>query len=91
MEEYMLNLKEKQHNIGFPTFKLPVSTTCVYTYFMTDPLNIIFADFGIWLLGYRYKFSCLYIPQALHKCVLAIKYRWIWILLDFERKSIFKN
>ena len=45
----MLNLKEKQHNIGFPTFKLPVSTTCVYTYFMTDPLNIIFADFGIQL------------------------------------------
>jgi len=28
---------------------------------MTDPLNVIFGDFGIWLLGYRIVFSCLYI------------------------------
>jgi len=47
MEEYMLNLKEKQQSTVFSIFKLPLSTTCVYTYFMTDPLNIIFADFGI--------------------------------------------
>jgi len=31
---------------------------------MTDPLNIIFDDFGISLLGYRMEFSCLYIPQG---------------------------
>ena len=28
---------------------------------MTDPLNIIFVDFGIWFLGYRIEFICLYI------------------------------
>ena len=28
---------------------------------MTDPLNIIFVDFGICFLGYRIKFICLYI------------------------------
>jgi len=31
---------------------------------MTDPLNIIFDDFGIRLLGYRIEFSGLYIPQV---------------------------
>jgi len=31
---------------------------------MTDPLNIIFDDFGILLLGYRIEFRCLYIPQG---------------------------
>ena len=32
---------------------------------MTDPLNIIFDNFGIhvFLLGYMIEFSCLYIPQ----------------------------
>mgnify|MGYP007133251754 CR=1 FL=1 len=25
---------------------------------MTDPLNNIFDDFGLWLLGYRNEFSC---------------------------------
>jgi len=32
--------------------------------FITDPLNIIFDDFDIWLLGYRIEFSYLYIPQG---------------------------
>ena len=32
----------------------------------TNPLNIIFDDFGIWLLGYRTQFSCLYLPQWLN-------------------------
>ena len=31
---------------------------------MTDPLNIMFDDFGIWLLGYRIELSCLFIPQG---------------------------
>jgi len=31
---------------------------------MTDPLNIIFDHLGILLLGYRIKFSCLYVPQG---------------------------
>jgi len=30
MKEYVLSLKEKQqHNFGFPTYKLPVSTAFV--------------------------------------------------------------
>ena len=29
MKEYVLILKEKQHKIGFPTYKLPVSTAFV--------------------------------------------------------------
>ena len=37
-------MKEKQHNIGLPTFKLPASTK---TYFKTNPLNIIVDDFII--------------------------------------------
>jgi len=43
---------------------------------MTDPLNIIFNDFGIWLLGYRIEFSGLYIPlrALLHKYFVAVKY-----------------
>ena len=31
---------------------------------MTGPLNIIFEDFGIWLLGCKIKISCLYISQG---------------------------
>jgi len=31
---------------------------------MTDPLNNIFDDLVIWLLGYRIQFRCLYIPQG---------------------------
>ena len=43
---------------------------------MTDPLNIIFDDFDIWLLGYRIEFSVLYIPQGqFNTYVVAIKYR----------------
>ena len=34
---------QKEHNIGFPTFKLPTSTKI---FFMTNPLNIVFDDFG---------------------------------------------
>jgi len=30
---------------------------------MTHPLNIVFDDLGIWLLGCMIEFSCLYIPQ----------------------------
>ena len=55
MKESMLSLKEK-HNTGFSYFIL-------LRYFMTDPLDIIFDDFGILLLGYMIEFNCLYIPQ----------------------------
>jgi len=38
-------LKEKQHNIGF------LFSNCLQVLILTDPLNIIFDDFGISLLG----------------------------------------
>jgi len=41
---------------------------------MTDPLNIIFNKFGLWLQGYRIEFSCLYIPQGHH----FISTLWLW-------------
>ena len=37
-----------------------------------------------------YEFSCLYLPQRQKYCV-AMKYRWIWFILDFERKFIFNT
>ena len=43
IKDIVLSLKEKQHNIGFPTFKLLASTKM----FMTNQLSIIFDDFGI--------------------------------------------
>jgi len=30
---------------------------------MTNPLNIIFDEFGILFLEYRIELSCLYIPE----------------------------
>ena len=50
---------------------------CKYlTFIMTDPLNIIFDEFGIYLPGYRnnIELSCLYIPQG-HYC---ISFLWLW-------------
>ena len=41
---------------------------------MTDPLNIIFDDFGIWLLGSKIEFGCLYIPQG-HYYINTL---WLW-------------
>ena len=50
---------------------------------MTDTFDIIFDDFGIWLLGYRIEFSCQYFTGALfHKFFVAIKFRLIWILSE---------
>ena len=40
----------------------------------TNPLNIIFDDFSIWLLGYRTEFSCLYRPQG-HTFISTV---WLW-------------
>ena len=51
MKEFVLCWvwKKKQNNIGFPTFKLPQSTRNIL---WLTCYNIIFGDFGIWLLGY---------------------------------------
>jgi len=76
------------------------STTLVYLIsncrqvlnsFKTNPLNIIFDDISIWLLGYRTRvqLSTSSTRAYIHKYCVAMKYRWIYIF-DFERKSIFK-
>ena len=57
---------------------------------MAVPLNIIFDDFSMWLLGYRVEFSCLYIP--LGHCFISSLWLWStdeYVNFDFERKSIF--
>ena len=64
-KESVLNLKQKHHNIGFLAFKLSTSY---------HPLNIIFVDFGIWWLGCRIEYSCLYIPQG-HFFISTL---WLW-------------
>ena len=59
---------------------------------MTNPLDIIFVDFGIWLLGYWIQFSCLSIPQG-HYFISTPGYE-VQInmsVFGFERKSTFKE
>ena len=71
MKESMLSSKEKTNNT---TLILQNYPQVLKTLFMTDLLNIIIDDFGIWLLGYRIKFSCLYIPQG-HYLISTL---WLW-------------
>jgi len=54
MKESVLNLNEKNNNY----FQIAQNTKSLH------PLDIIFDDFGIWLLGYRIEISCLYIPHG---------------------------
>ena len=67
VEECVLSLKEKKHNFGFPTFKLPEQS------FKTDLLNIVFDYFDMWFLCYRIEFGCLCIPQG--RCFI----RSLWL------------
>ena len=76
--------RKKQHNLGLPTFKLPTSTKP----FKTNPLNIIFDDFSIWLLGYNTEYSCLYLPQGHVWLCRTDEYVCVYY---FERKSAFKS
>ena len=54
-------------------------------------LSNIFDDFGIWWLGYRSEFSCLYTmysTRALyHKYFVAMKYRWVCIFSYLLKKQ----
>ena len=91
MKEFVLSLKEKNTQHLFLLSKCPQ----VLKSFMTDPLNIIFDDLRIWLLGYRIEFSCLYtcIPKGLY----FISTLWVWstdeyvVVFKFERKSTFND
>ena len=60
MKESVLSLKEKQHKLDFPTFKLPANTNIV----QDSPVKyLFFDDFSVRLLGFRIKFSFLNISQ----------------------------
>ena len=61
MKESVLSFEEKTTQPWFSYFQIADK---YYNYFKTNPLNVIFDDFNIWLLGYRTEFSCLYIPQG---------------------------
>ena len=64
MKESVLRMKEKtQHNIGFPTFKLPVQ---VLKMFEDWPVKYYSDDFGIWLPGYMIELNVWQILE--HDC-----------------------
>jgi len=50
MKESVLSLNEKITQHWFSYFQIVSKYS---KSFMTDPLNIIFDDFGRWLLGYK--------------------------------------
>ena len=68
----------KKTHFCLPTFKLTSSTN---NYLKTYPLNIIFDDFRIWLLGYS-EFSCLYFPKG-HTCISSL-----WLACSDDYKNI---
>ena len=79
--------KKLQHNIGFPTIKLPVSTKKFYDW----PVQYYFWQIWYMILGYWIKLSCLYIPQGHH----FISTLWLcpdeYIFILFWAKSTFKS
>jgi len=73
MKESVFSLKEKITQDWFSYFKI------AHKYqksFMTDPLNLIFDESSLRLLGYRIEFSCLYIAQRQYFMVMWL--RW-WV------------
>jgi len=86
MEKSVLSLKEKT------TTQHWCSNIQVLTTLMTDPLNIIFREYDICLLGYTIEFSCLYIPQGQY--FISIVCLWStdeYVFFYFERKSTFNK
>ena len=49
---------------------------------MTNPLDIIFGDWGIWLLGYGIEFSCLYIRQGLYFIGYEVQMNFQFLVLS---------
>ena len=62
LKEFVLSLNKRSTTLDFLLSNYPQ----VLQYFMTNPLDMIFGDFGIRLLGYEIEFSCLYIPKGLY-------------------------
>ena len=63
MKESVLSLEEKTTQPWFTYFQIAGKYR---KSFKTNLLNFILDDFNIRLLGYRTKFSCLYLPHG-HK------------------------
>ena len=90
VKESVLSFEDKTTQPWFTYFQINGKYK---TYFKTNPLNIIFHEFCIWLLDNRIALSCLYLPQG-HYFLSTL---WLWstdeyvFFLDFERMSIFKS
>ena len=69
MKESLLSFEEKTTQPWFTYFQIAAKYS-----FKTNPLNISFDDFSIWLLGHRTEFSCLYLPQG-HNFISTV---WLW-------------
>ena len=75
MKESVLSFEEKITHSWLTYFKIAGKYE---THFKTNPLNIIFDYFSIWLLVYMTEFSSISSTSALfHKYCVAMKYRWI--------------
>ena len=72
MKEFVLSFKEKITQPCFTYFQIAGK---YQTSFKTNPLNIIFDDFSIWLSGYTTEFICLYLPQGHNFISTAV---WLW-------------
>ena len=57
---------------------------------MTDPLNIIFDDFGIWLRGYMIELS-IYFTRALFDKYFVITLSPCQVLFDVEQQQYIIN
>ena len=86
---------KKQHNIVFSTFILPASTNhLLWLNPVTFILKILVYDCSI---EYRIDFSLIYFnlvyilhkKASFHEYCVAMKYRLIYILFCFERRSVF--
>ena len=81
--ESMLSLKEKNNTT---LIFLLSNWLQVLKLFYDWPVNIMFDDFGIWLLGYRIEFSCLFIQQRYNfiSFFVAMKNRGMCIFLTLS-------
>ena len=58
---------------------------------MTNLLNIIVDDFGIWYLGYRYKVVYIFHKGIISYVLSCYEVQMNMLLLFFEWKSIFSE
>ena len=90
VKESVLRLKEKTTKHGLSYFKIAHK---YYTIFYDWPVK-----YYVWVFGYmiarlydRVQLSIYSTRAVVHKYFVAMRYRWIWLFLIFERKSIFNK